>query len=237
MGIGYGPRVVTDGLVLALDAGDTNSYPGSGTTWSDLSGQGNNGTLTNMDGANLDSANGGSFTFDGTNEYVSANITSFFTSYSQQITMEAWVYIPTSATWSNGYYGNIFTRGYYDGSHGLWRTPNNNQVAFYCRQAVTFAAVASLATITRDTWYQLVGVWTGSGTQLYVNGELVDSDSGSLGDTENNVPFEIGRNTAASGAGGNFFTGNQAGCKIYNRALTASEIQQNFNALRGRFGI
>jgi len=237
MSLAHSPRIITDGLVLCLDAGNTKSYPGSGTTWTDLSGNGNNGTLTNMDGTNLNSANGGSFTFDGTNERVSVDISSFFTSFSQQITMEAWVYIPTSATWSNGYYGNIFTRGYYDGSHGLWRTTNNNQVAFYCRQAVTFAAVQSLATITRDTWYQLVGVWTGSGTQLYINGQLVNSDSGSLGDTENNVPFEIGLNTAAGGSSGNFFTGNQAAHKIYNRALTALEIQQNYNALRGRFGI
>jgi len=235
--LAHSPKIITDGLVLCLDAGNPKSYPGSGTTWTDLSGNGNNGTLSNMDGANLDGANGGSFTFDGTNEYISANISSFFTSYSQQITMEAWVYIPSSATWSNGYYGNIFTRGYYDGSHGLWRTTNNNQVTFYCRQIGTYAAVQSVADVSRDTWYQLVGVWTGSGTQLYVNSQLVDSDSGSLGDTENNVPFEIGRNTAAGGASGNFFTGNQAAHKIYNRALTASEIQQNFNALRGRFSI
>ena len=240
MALSHSPKIITDGLVLCLDAGNTKSYPGSGTTWTDLSGNGNNGTLTNMDGGNLNSANGGSFTFDGTNEYVSTSISNFFTSYSQQITMEAWVYIPTSATWSNGYYGNIFTRGYYDGSHGLWRTTNNNQVAFYCRTFGASTSVQSLATITRDTWYQLVGVWTGSGTQLYINGQLVDSDSGSLGDTENSgsfANFEIGGNTAAGGAGGNYFTGNQAAHKIYNRALTPQEIQQNFDALRGRYGI
>jgi hypothetical protein len=233
--LAHSPSIVLDGLVLCLDAGNPKSYPGSGTTWTDLSGNGNTGTLTNMDGGNLSSANGGSFTFDGTNEYISANISNFFTSYSQQITMEAWIYIPTSATWTNGFYGNIFTRGYFDGSHGLWRTTTNNQVAFYCRTIGAGTNVHSLATIARDTWYQLVGVWTGSGTQLYINGQLADSDSGSLGDTENNVPFEIGRNTAAGGADGNYFTGNQAGHKIYNRALTPQEIQQNYNALKGRF--
>ena len=240
MGVTYNPRIVTDGLVLALDAGNSKSYPGSGTTWTDLSGNGNNGTLTNMDGANLDSANGGSLTFDGTDEEIRVNISNFFTSYSQQITMETWVYIPTSATWSNGYYGGIFTRGAFDGCHGLWRTSSNNNVVFYCRTIGGGTAVSSRATITRDTWYQLVGVWTGSGTQLYVNGVLVDSDSGSLGDTENSGSygvFEIGREAAASGAFGNRFTGNQASCKIYNKALTASEIQQNFNATRSRFGI
>ena len=238
MGVFAGPEVVEDGLVLALDAGNPKSYPGSGTTWTDLSGNGNNGTLTNMDGGNLNSANGGSFTFDGTNEYISADISNFFTSYSQQITMEAWVYIPTSATWTNGFYGNIFTRGYYGGSHGLWRTTTNNQVSAYFRQSgATFAAVQSVGTISRDTWFQLVAVWTGSSSQLYINGSLVNSSNGTLGTTTSNIPFEIGRNTAAGGAGGNYFTGNQAAHKIYNRALTAQEIQQNFNALRGRFGI
>jgi len=68
MAVGYNPRIVTDGLVLALDAGNTKSYPGSGTTWTDLSGNGNTGTLTN--GPTFDSANGGSIVFDGTNDYV-----------------------------------------------------------------------------------------------------------------------------------------------------------------------
>ena len=68
MTIGYGPTVVTDGLVLALDAADRNSYPGSGTTWTDLSGNGNNGTLDNS--VTYTSNNGGGLSFDGTDEIV-----------------------------------------------------------------------------------------------------------------------------------------------------------------------
>ena len=238
MAVGYNPRIVTDGLVLALDAGNTKSYPGSGTSIIDLTGSGENGTMTNMDASNHNSD--GYFTFDGTDEYFTVTKSNFFTSFSQQITMEAWVYIPSSATWSNGYFGNIFTRGYYAGSHGLWRGTTDNRIVFYCRQTgTTFAAVQSVADISRDTWYHLVGVWNG-GTKIYVNGELIDSDSGSLGDTDNSGSlgsFEIGRDTAASGSSGNYFEGRQAAHKIYDRELTASEIQQNFNALRGRFGI
>jgi hypothetical protein len=234
MSLAHSPSLVLPGLTLCLDAANPKSYPGSGTTWTDLSGNGNNGTLVN--GVGYNSGNLGSLVFDGVDDRVSANISSFFTSYSQQITMEAWIYIPTSATWSNGFYGNIFTRGNFAGSHGLWRTTTNNQVSAYFRQSgTTFAAVQSVGTISRDTWFQLVAVWTGSGSQLYINGSLVSSNSGSLGDTTNNLEFEIGRNTAASGASGNYFTGNQAAHKIYNRALTASEIQQNFIATRSRF--
>jgi hypothetical protein len=64
----HSPRIVTDGLVLALDAANSLSYPGSGTTWTDLSGKGNNGTLVN--GPTFDQANGGSIVFDGTDDYV-----------------------------------------------------------------------------------------------------------------------------------------------------------------------
>ena len=63
----YGPRIVTDGLVLCLDAGNSKSYPGSGTAWNDLSRNGNNGTLN---GPTFNSADRGSIVFDGTNDYV-----------------------------------------------------------------------------------------------------------------------------------------------------------------------
>ena len=72
MGFGNGPRIVSNGLVLALDAADKNSYPGSGITWRDVSGNNNNGTLTN--GPTFDSSNGGSIVFDGTNDFVTGSI-------------------------------------------------------------------------------------------------------------------------------------------------------------------
>ena len=229
-------NAVRSGLVLYLDAGNVKSYSGSGETWFDLSSNSNHGTLIN--GVGYSSSGGGSLVFDGVDDYVSVPISNFFTSYSQQITIETWGYIPSSATWSNGNRGNIIARGNFAGSHGLWRTTTNNQVSAFFRQSGdTFGSVESTGTIGRDAWYQLVAVWTGSGSQLYINGSLTNSNSGSLGDTQSNIAFEIGRNTAASGSSGNYFTGNQTGTKIYNRALTASEISQNFNAFRDRFGI
>ena len=69
MAIKHSPRIVTDGLVLYLDAANTKSYPGSGTTWTDISGKSNNGTLTN--GPTFDSGNKGTIVFDGSNDYVS----------------------------------------------------------------------------------------------------------------------------------------------------------------------
>ena len=119
MGVFAGPDVSESGLVLALDAGNLKSYPGSGTTWTDLSGRGNTGTLVN--GVGYNGSNLGSLVFDGVDDYVQFGGTArYFTSYiTQQITIETWLYVPSSATWSNGFYGNIVTRGYFDGSHGL----------------------------------------------------------------------------------------------------------------------
>ena len=80
--------IVTSGLVLCLDAANRKSYPGTGTAWTDLSGRGNNGTLTNMDGTNFNSANGGSLTFDGSNEFVNCGTINL----QQNFSLEIWAY-------------------------------------------------------------------------------------------------------------------------------------------------
>ena len=103
MALAHSPRIVTDGLALCLDAGNTKSYSGSGTTWNDLSGNGNTGTLTN--GPTYSSDNGGSIFFDGTNDYVSLvdNLGD-----PQQFTIEFWAY-PTQLNFdSNNNYRRIF---------------------------------------------------------------------------------------------------------------------------------
>ena len=104
MGLAHSPRIVTDGLVLALDAGNTKSYPGSGTTWTDLSGNSNTGTLTSMDGNNYNSANGGYLDFDGTDDYVdvSGSITV------SAATFLAWVRLDGDQV---SYTGVVFSRG------------------------------------------------------------------------------------------------------------------------------
>ena len=88
MGAAAGPNVVEDGLVLALDAGNTKSYPGSGTTWTDLSGKDNNGTLT--DGPTFNSANGGSIVFDGTNDQINCGSSDDFAFGTGDFTIEFW---------------------------------------------------------------------------------------------------------------------------------------------------
>ena len=94
MACNAGPDIIEDGLVLCLDAGNNNSYPKSGTTWSDLAGS-NNGTLTNMDSSNFSNDGAGSLTFDGTDAYISSigNLSTFtFIQNSAEFSISAWVF-------------------------------------------------------------------------------------------------------------------------------------------------
>ena len=90
MGLAHSPRIVTEGLVLALDAGNTKSYPGSGTTWTDLSGKGNNGSLTSMNGNNYNSANGGYLDFDGSIDQINCGSSDDFAFGTGDFTIEFW---------------------------------------------------------------------------------------------------------------------------------------------------
>jgi len=224
MGIGYGPRVVTDGLVLALDAADVSSYPGSGTTWTDLSGNGNNGTLTN--GPTYSSANGGSIVFDGVNDYVDCGLSTF---QPTAITLCAWVKHTVSTD------GGIIVKGDVNESTEWGLTFGYSSPHYLVGRATTF-------------FNQLRYPWTGSlltgfhyvcytmtnntSARLYVDGVSVASTNtiGSIGLNTKNVLLGKWNNYGR-------LNGNISQVSIYNRALTASEIQQNFNALRGRFGI
>jgi len=213
MALGHGPKVVTDGLVLALDAADRNSYPGSGTTWNDLSGNGNNGSLVN--GVGYSGSNGGSLSFDGVDDYVNCGNPSISVG---KITVNAWVKITTGAR-----YQHIV-----DSSSNSWHLAiiDDNRPYFY--NGYTYHAAAQV--LLSNTWYMLTGV-QGSTLDIYVNGVLSQSIADNRNVTTNNV--NIGRWQTSYRP----FSGNIAQASIYNRALTAAEIQQNYNATRSRFGI
>jgi len=213
----------------------------NGTTWTDLSGNGNNGTLQN--GVGYNSNNGGSLTFDGVDEYVNAGLLNFSGSFSLSCWMKA--NSGTSSIYTKGLINRYSTQGSYrqyllgfnesanylnfgistdgsgtGGSGNFVQSPNNS--------------------INRDTWYHIAGAFTsGSKVEIFINGELSNSvNTSATSHFQSNVkPLEIGAAEASDGITTRVFNGNIAQASIYNRALTASEIQQNFNALRGRFGI
>ena len=207
------PKIVTNGLVLYLDAGQSTSYNG-GTTWTDLSGRGNNGTLVN--GVGYNGSNGGSLSFDGVNDYVNCGNPSISVG---KITVSAWVKISTL---------NI-TQHIVDSSSNSWHLAVLGTNRPYLWNDSTYHQSSQV--LLSNTWYMLTGVQS-STSDIYVNGVLSQSISDNRNVTTNNV--NIGR---WQSNGLRLFNGNIAQVSIYNRALTAEEIQQNFNALRGRFGI
>jgi hypothetical protein len=213
MSLAHSPSIITNGLVLCLDAANRKSYPGSGTTWTNLIGGGNNGTLEG--GAGYSSANGGSIVFDGTDDYVNCGTPSISVG---KITVNAWVKINA---------GSLFQH-IVDSQSTSWHLAILDSNRPYFFNGSTFHTNATLLTVGQ--WYMLTGV-QGTTLDIYINGVLGQSIASNVNVTTYNV--NLGRFQDGSRP----FNGNISTTQIYNRALTAAEIQQNYNALRGRFGI
>jgi hypothetical protein len=224
------PAIVTNGLVFNLDAGFTPSYPTINTTWYDVSFGGNNGTLVN--GPTFSSTNGGSIVFDGTNTYVAASFTNL--GFDVPWTIGCW--FNTSVTQSNNV--GLFNLSYFpelmmttDGKVFLWNSigPNAGTVTGY-------PTILSTNSYNNGQWYYAVGSYnTGGLAKLYINGTLINYASYTpdgvraiyngvyLGSEFNNGP--------------KIFNGKIASGIVYNRELSATEILQNFNAQKTRFGL
>ena len=239
MALAHSPKIVTDGLVLCLDAGNTKSYPGSGTDWSDLSGNGNNGNLQNMDGANLDSANGGSLTFDGSNEYATILDDPTFTV--TETTICSWfnasvIYDASSSSRAVISSYDASGRQYY-GLRIDSLESNNKLYTYYDDSAgYGFSILRGTTNLLENTWYYGCMTWkSGTFHRVYLNG-MQEAEETNVATTTLNIStaFYVGKDFALSTG---YFNGNIAQGSIYNRALSASEVKQNFNALRGRFGI
>jgi hypothetical protein len=244
--IAYYGNTVTNGLVLSLDAAKRDSYPGSGTAWRDISGNGNNGTLTN--GPTFNSDNGGSFVFDGVDDYVNViqSSTYQFTNTSA-FSLSAWINVTSSGDFNavisyalgsgdfRGYYltlissasippfGNrirSFTFDYYDGTNFRGIMGDDNSITF-----------GSWVMITATSETNSV-----NGMKIYQNGSLVSYINRGVA-TPNSInytglPLRIGSRENIA-----FLKGSVANVQIYNRTLSASEILQNYNAQKSRYGL
>jgi hypothetical protein len=224
MGVYAGPDVVENGLVLALDAGNAKSYPGSGTTWTDLSGNGNNGTLVN--GVGYSGSNLGSLVFDGVDDGVNCGNNSSL-NVGNNITANAWFYVNSIASFQAilGKVTSDFGLGWeLVNSSGTFRTtfrPSATQVNL------------SVGSLSIGNWYMGTMTFDNTTARLYLNGIQTGSTTTGGPVTLNSTePLTIGRRVQ-----GNFYNGNIAQVSIYNRALTAQEIQQNFIATKSRFGL
>jgi len=225
----HSPKIVTDGLVLALDAGNTKSYPGSGTTWFDKSGNARNGTLTN--GPTFSSANGGSIVFDGTNDYVDFGTS--FNNVTTQLTINCWGRI--NGTPNDGIF---ITKGEFNGTQSSnfgFQIRSSNALRFYISPSASAYVIVDSSNNMWDNNINNYTVTFNSGTVIfYKNGNPFSSGSLGVSSLPSSVgPLYVGWLKGYSA----YYPGNIYTTQVYNRTLSASEIQQNFNALRGRYRI
>jgi len=214
--------IVTNGLALNLDAGNLASYPGSGTIWTDLSGNGNNGTLNG--GVTYNPANGGVMAFDGASGYVNIpNSSSILPSTGNISTLSCFKALATGV---DG--GSIILNK--ESEYELSAGGGNIDYAFRPNWAWVGATSFNVSqfycvAVTYDQSYQ----------RMYINGTQVYSAplSGAIGNLFSN-DLRIGAR-GAPGLAGAFFNGQIATVQIYNRALSAAEVQQNFNAFSSRY--
>lgn len=219
MAIAYNTSIVRNGLLLYLDAANIKSYPGFGTTWYDLSGNGKNATLTNGP-----TSDGQSIIYDGVDDSAAANLTGL--SNLSALTINIWQYsnVSTSTCLINTQAFILHFRG----------------AGFYLRSSDGVSVSNYLAWQSLpagSVWNMLTGTWDGTTMKLYQNGVKQTNEltftGGSTGQLSALDSTTVGGYFNVSQPWTN---GKISSTMIYNRALTADEIKQNFNALRGRYG-
>ena len=222
MALTHSPSIVTNGLVLCLDAGNPKSYPGTGTAWTDLSGRGNNATLTN--GPTFNSANGGYIDFDGTNDYALGSNSTDFLFGTGDYTMSYWfradTFSPLPAIVDlrpNSGIDQAYSDYIESNKFKLWLHP-------------TTIYNGGITTLQTATWYNACVTRSGSAGSVYINATL----DGTFTNSTNLVQgrFKI------TGPVSNYFNGRVSNALVYKgKALSATEIAQNYNALKGRYGL
>ena len=240
MSLGHSPSIVTNGLVLYLDAGNVKSYPGTGTAVTDLVGSGVVGTLTG--GPTYNSVNGGGFVCDGTNDCIALPAGTMVGTGTSPLTVSLWFKQTKD-----------FTAGQYIMPIRVQQT-SEFFIVFY-RASTTLHAYSVFRGSTQwgtpltqsdyvNKWLHFVAVYTGGVKDTaasyvnYCNGAALATGSvsyGAAGGTEYNAN-QINGDTVNTGAAG-YYPGTMSVVQLYSRALSAAEVAQNFNALRGRFGI
>ena len=217
--------IVTSGLVLALDAANTKSYPGSGTTWRDLSGNGNNGTLVNS--PTYSSANGGSLVFNHTN-YINLGDPASLRFGTGDWSFECWLKI-NSLSYGGSDAITIASKGYSSGFEVFWY---GGVLSTWIANTNTSYGISSDWAI--NTWYHIVfskisGVYT-----VYKNANYYSQSSNTSNISATGISWFIG---ARSGDGSLAFDGSIPVARMYNKGLSTAEISQNYNALKSRYGL
>jgi hypothetical protein len=235
MALQHNPKIVTNGLVLCLDAGNPLSYSGSGTAWNDLSGNGNNGTLTN--GPTFSSANNGFFSFDGTNDYGTIPASSLWNFSTNNLTIEFWFYINATPGSQFARYLQFANGDVYTSISISVNDRNTNQILIsLSSNGSSWDICNTVGGILIDNrWNHCVLTRVGSSFTFYVNlvpTSIVTSAS-ALYYSAAQVPVFGGQASSSR-----FINGKISQIRVYNgTGLSFNEITQNYNATKGRFGL
>lgn len=226
MGLSHSPSIVMDGFILNIDAGNIRSYSGSGITANGLVG-GIGGTLVN--GVGFTSLNNGSFVFDGTNDYISAPNDSSL-DLTGDMTAMTWFKIITLL-------GNDWVRviGKGDSANrtfGFWYYSQSPNYFLYQRYGASNVDVIITTTLLLNVWYHAAVTSNGSFHKMYINGIEVGTQSVSPPFLSTSSLLKIGYGEIHS-----YHNGHISQAMIYNRALSAQEIKQNYNATKKRYGL
>jgi hypothetical protein len=223
--------IITDGLVFNLDAGFTPSYPKNGDTWYGIRNT-NNGSFTN--GPTFNSSNGGNVVFDGVDDRIDFSTNILTGLQNTGISIDAWIY-PIS---------NLSSQQLIVGAWS--QSATNDQVGLFIINSGPFIAVADGSTgesgfgggtLSVNQWQYVVGTWNTNRTyKTYINGSLVATGT-QTGNGYNTIGSSLFRVGGQAQGENRYFNGRISITRIYNKVLSDSEITQNFNTQKGRFGL
>ena len=230
MGLGHSPTIIINGLFVMLDAGNVKSYTGIGTIWTDITRNSYNGTLQGV--TTFNSANLGSFSFNGTTDFISMDMS---VPLGTAFTIGAWVRPATGIGATAG--SSIIYGPQANGADNYFAVTsgNNTQVHFTRIADVDNVFVQGTLPVALNNWNYLAMTLGISTVMTYVNGQLdISITTNFIIGSWTSVTNSIGRR---SNIAQRYWVGNISNVHMYNRVLSQAEIQQNFNALRGRYGI
>lgn len=230
-GGGSSSGIVSSGLLMHLDAGNSSSYSGTGTTWSDLSGNGNHATLIN--GPTYSSADGGALDFDGSNDYATASLLM----PSRPYTASVWINHDFMSDFFQYYLNQLYSSSSTNYGFSLFRSipfgSSPYRVEFRDRVLNSgLVTTYSTTAMSVGNWFNLCGVASTTDFKIYVNGTLEGTSTNSTSRAGSYGSLFIG-----STGTNRHFNGKISSVLVYNQALSATEVTQNFNAIKSRYGL
>jgi hypothetical protein len=233
MAFNFSPKVVTDGLVLYLDAANPKSYISGATAWNDISRGGNDGVLIN--GPSFSNSNGGCLVFDGVNEYIQA-ATSSGSELTGNLTYGIWA--KRNGTNSSGLNGLISNEWHIEFTGiGIYLRNTDNQITVESGNGTTRISYNMISTVSNRNWTYYTLVVSSPNVLVYVNGILLDTRVPPSSTIMQNPIRPIAIARWAPSYNSYYLNGEVANAKVYSRDLTPEEILQNYNATKSRFGL